>query len=30
MLRDQIIEFRRMMQDQDKRPIWEQLREAQS
>jgi excinuclease ABC subunit B len=26
MLRDQIIELRRMMQEQDKRPIWEQLR----
>jgi excinuclease ABC subunit B len=26
MLRDQIIEIRRMMQEQDKRPIWEQLR----
>jgi excinuclease ABC subunit B len=26
MLRDQIIEIRRMMQEQDPRPIWEQLR----
>jgi excinuclease ABC subunit B len=28
MLRDEIIELRRMMQEQDPRPIWEQLRET--
>jgi excinuclease ABC subunit B len=28
LLRDQIIEIRRMMQEQDTRPIWEQLRDT--
>jgi excinuclease ABC subunit B len=28
MLRDQIIEIRRMLQEQDPRPIWEQLRDT--
>jgi excinuclease ABC subunit B len=27
MLRDQIIEIRRILQEQDTRPIWEQLRD---
>ena len=29
MLRDQIIEIRRMLQEQDTRPIWEQLRDTE-